>query len=315
MNYTIKDGKRYSRICHGNFTDQLAYINPKFRIIIMVDKKFVDKVEAPFLNRFEKIIISFNNLLDDSQKKISEIILKDDLNLKEIITQVNKRHKKINYVLKDLLIGCKKEDINGLIYSYTNEISNKEDRENKLENIKKEILKKIVKLFPQDIIVNLPEENELKKTYNQLEIFYNLKDYINVINNEKQNKISIIYTFSSIVNVIEGPDLDESNYIMISEIKSETQLSNIIDGIINKNINLKKKNINFILLHFDHKNSKQLNYIISFIKNNYFTENFKFICIVHIKRNFIANKIGNKFDKIHSVPNINENVNQLFIDD
>ncbi len=125
MNYTIKDGKRYSRICHGNFTEQLAYINPKFRIIIMVDRKFVDKVEAPFLNRFEKIIISFDKLLDDSQKKITEI--NDDLNLEEIIIKANEKHKKINYVLKDLLIGCKKEDIIGLIYSYTNEISNNED--------------------------------------------------------------------------------------------------------------------------------------------------------------------------------------------
>ena len=84
MNYIIKDGKRYTRICHGNFNDQLAYVNQKFRIIIMVDKKFIDKVEAPFLNRFEKIIISFDKLLDDNQKKLCEKILNDDLNLKEI---------------------------------------------------------------------------------------------------------------------------------------------------------------------------------------------------------------------------------------
>ena len=60
MNYIIKDGKTYARICHGNYSDQLALINKLFRIVIMVDKKYIDKMESPFLNRFEKFIIKFN---------------------------------------------------------------------------------------------------------------------------------------------------------------------------------------------------------------------------------------------------------------
>jgi len=75
MNYIIKDGKKYSRICHGNFSDQLTYINDEFRVIIMVDKSFIDKVAPPFLNRFEKMIISFNKLLDENQKIIAKSIL------------------------------------------------------------------------------------------------------------------------------------------------------------------------------------------------------------------------------------------------
>ena len=42
MNYTIKDGKTYARICHGNYSDQLVYINKLFRIVIMIDKQFID---------------------------------------------------------------------------------------------------------------------------------------------------------------------------------------------------------------------------------------------------------------------------------
>ena len=57
MNYLIKDGKPYARISHGSHNTQLVLIDKSFRIVIMVDKKKIPKMESPFLNRFEKIII------------------------------------------------------------------------------------------------------------------------------------------------------------------------------------------------------------------------------------------------------------------
>ena len=53
-NFIIKDDKKYCRICQGNFTEQMTYIHDKFRIIIMIDKNYIDKQESPFLSRFEK---------------------------------------------------------------------------------------------------------------------------------------------------------------------------------------------------------------------------------------------------------------------
>ena len=53
---------------------------------------------------------------------------------------------------------------------------------------------------------------------------------------------------------------------MISEIKSEEQLKNTINGIINKNQNNNSINNNLILLHFDRSNTKIINFIIPFIK-------------------------------------------------
>jgi hypothetical protein len=72
MNYLVKDGKNYARICHGNYSDQLVLVSKLFRIIIMVDKKYMDKLESPFLNRFEKMIIKFDELLNPIQKNISK---------------------------------------------------------------------------------------------------------------------------------------------------------------------------------------------------------------------------------------------------
>ena len=306
MNYIIKDGKKYARICQGNLSDQLTYVNDKFRCIIMVDKKFISNVEAPFLNRFEKMIISFAKLLNNQQILLSQKILKEELNLKEIIPE--EKEKIINYKIKDLLIGWKKEDIQGLVYCYSNE--NKEpNKTNLLENIKDKIFNHIYKLLPQDIIINLPDEHKIKTIYNENETFHNLKEYIEHINRikDEQFKISIIYTFSHIRNLIEG--IAENASIMISEIKSETQFKNYIDAKI---INLTQDQ-NFIYIHFEQSNSNYMSRIIPFIKNNYSEENYKnyrFVFIVHIKRNFTENEI----DNIYSVPGVYNYVNQLFID-
>jgi glutaredoxin 2 len=113
MNYKIIDDQKFSRICLENFSEQLTPVNDSFRIIILVDKKFVNSVDMAFLNRLEKMQISFKDLLDKNQttliKKISEEIrLK-----KEIISEQSK----INYDLNNLLINCSEQEIGGLVYN------------------------------------------------------------------------------------------------------------------------------------------------------------------------------------------------------
>jgi len=76
MNYSILDNKSYVRFGHTKFNDQLSIISKKFRIVIMEDIKYIDKLESPFLNKFEKIIVNFNELQNDSQKKICRRFIK-----------------------------------------------------------------------------------------------------------------------------------------------------------------------------------------------------------------------------------------------
>jgi len=61
----------------------------------------------------------------------------------------------------------------------------------------------------------------MKNIFQKL-FFYNYKDHINEEN--KQYKISIIYTYTSITNKVEGLNIDMS--FMINEIKSEDGLKN-----------------------------------------------------------------------------------------
>ena len=101
--------------------------------------------------------------------------------------------------------------------------------------------------MPQDIICILPDSNIIKKNYCDSEnIFYNYKNYINKEENKKY-KISIIYTFSNIDNIIEGLNKDMS--FMISEIKSEDGFKTLIGEIKIKNENKKiNKEYNIISL-------------------------------------------------------------------
>ena len=96
MNYIIKDEKKFARICLENFNQQLTLINDNFRIIILVDKKFVDKCELAFLNRLEKMILSFDKLIDTELQRITTNLI-EEIKLKKSVHKI----RNINYSLKD----------------------------------------------------------------------------------------------------------------------------------------------------------------------------------------------------------------------
>jgi hypothetical protein len=161
-NYIIRDNRKYVRICLGKYDEQLAPVNNSFRIIILVNKNFINNLDTPILNRFEKIKISFHNLLDDRQRKLTKRIIKE-INLKYYIRNFQKKIS-INYDLKDLLINCGTEEIEGLIYNYS--VKNRNNN-NKIDEeiITERVYDKISNILPQDIICILPDNNVIKKAY------------------------------------------------------------------------------------------------------------------------------------------------------
>ena len=263
----------------------------------MIDKNSIHKQESPFLNRFEKAIVKSEKLLDYNQKVKSRNIFQE-LRIKEEVESIN-----INYDIKNLLINYDEMSIDRLYFYYSKKLQ-------KEEEIKSEIFAKIARTLPQDIIINLDDNHPIKSIYNKRNIF-NYNSYINElektkINKEKPNifKFFIIYTFTSIISNIEG--IDENNSIIISEIKRE---NNLIEQINHKIFNKQGKNIYFILHFYQHELNK-INFIISTLENNYPKEEIKFIFIVHIKRNMDKSKK----DEIYSIPDVNEKVDQIFID-
>ena len=162
-------------------------------------------------------------------------------------------------------------------------------------------------MLPQDIICILPDNHCIKKKYSDEKKYCNLNEYINDEENKKY-KISIIYAFNNLANVIN--DINKDMRFMVSEIKTEYQLKNKIDEIKNRNENNRyEKNYN-IVIHFEQFNSNKIQFISNFIINNYKDDNYYYIFIIHIKRNF---ETQNE-DRINSIPDINPDINQLFID-
>ena len=320
MNYEIIDEEKYARICLDSFRELKTLVNDKFRIIIIIDKRFVNKLDLAFLNRLEKMYLSFDNLLDEQLLRISREII-ESLDLKERVSG----YENANYSLEDLLINCDIPNIQGLVYYYSkkimaNEEKTKKEKENndeKLKNDLKEIIiDKIYKILPQDIISILSKNNKIKQRYDDKKKTYNFISYLEDMTKDenKDFTISIIYTFTSIANNIEG--LEPQMSFMISKIKSEKEFKNTIEYLKKNNENPEKK---YIYIKFEQSNSQNIKYICNYILNN-FNDDYKYIIIIHIIRNFNKEKNNNtqkeKQEKqiIDCLPDINPNINQIFID-
>ena len=79
QNFNVVGKKNYARIALGYTTNAYSLVNDNFRCIVNVDDDKIKKEEPPFLNRFEKHIISFENLLSknalDKTNEIYNILL------------------------------------------------------------------------------------------------------------------------------------------------------------------------------------------------------------------------------------------------
>jgi hypothetical protein len=144
QNFTIYANKNYARLAIGAKTNTFAYVDDNFRCIVNVDTSKLDQEEAPFLNRFEKHIMSFEYLLDEELIKEAEKIKRNI----DGFFKLDEKFKGINYDLNKLMINCGKEEIQALVYD-----ANKKGI--KKENINDYVLGKIVMTFPQDILINL----------------------------------------------------------------------------------------------------------------------------------------------------------------
>ena len=101
-------------------SQSLSLVNDNFKVIVLVDKKNISNEDPPFLNRFEKHIISFTNILnsklialaDEIYSILQEIISfnfsmnPNDNNNKNQTIKLNKNIKFIN-----------KEEVRGIVYN------------------------------------------------------------------------------------------------------------------------------------------------------------------------------------------------------
>ena len=293
QNFTEVGKKNYARIAIGSSNNAFSLVNDNFRCIVNVDDTQIKNEEPPFLNRFEKHIVSFEYLLPEVYKEASKNIYEI---LNELIQYDKNTFKGINYDIKKIFISSSLEDIQEIVY-------NAYKRNIKHQDVIYEVIKKISLILPQDIIAlqscngfkfkYLDYSNLIIKEYNT-EKHNNLRNFIKNMKNTK----NIVYTFSNILDFIEKLDDLKNQFlgelpngsiidIKISDFKSENQFEKKIDQFFSE----EKQKI--CIIKFKPNEGSFMNYIKFFIENKekekFVDKNIKqqkkaFIFIVHLFR-------------------------------
>ena len=295
QNFQEMGKKKYARIAIGSSTNTFSLVDPNFRCIVSVDEDQVKKEEPPFLNRFEKHIVSIEYLLKteliNESKKIKNT-------LSELISYDKNIYKGLNYDLAKIFINFHDQEIQSIIYqSIKNGIKSQE--------LMNEVIKNFSLILPQDILLcmklngfqnnNQEDSKQIIEYYNKGE-HRNLRRFIEKMESTK----NVVYTFSNILDVINKIDdidnkmlgninKDNISILQMASFKSENEFEKQIDNFFGMD------KYKLCLIKFTSSEGNFLNYIKFFIENKEknFITNKKgeipkkaFIFIVHIHRIF-----------------------------
>jgi len=207
QNFTVVSQKNYARIAMGSTNNTFSLVDDGFKCIVLVDEKDLDKQDTPFLNRFEKHIISFEYLLkkeyiDEAEKIYILVQSFANPNLQEN----NKIDIKFN--LNNLLINCDKEEIQGIIYNKFSEYE-KNKKILLVQDCQDLVLEKIALTLPQDIIFLLKHsgfEQIYPNMADKIIGFYQKGEHANLLKFLKtmKNTKNVIYTYTSIDEPLLG---------------------------------------------------------------------------------------------------------------
>ncbi|XP_028396214.1 uncharacterized protein LOC114520187 [Dendronephthya gigantea] len=70
QNYTVVGNRKDCRVALGAYSNPMCQVNDGFRCIVLVDQHKVNYSDPPFLNRFEKQLLRFSDVLTEDQKGV-----------------------------------------------------------------------------------------------------------------------------------------------------------------------------------------------------------------------------------------------------
>ena len=277
QNFTILGNKKFARISVGSSTNAFSEVHQDFKCIVNVDTNKIAEEEPPFLNRFEKHIISFEDILSKDLIDLSKEIYSklSDLSACDEELIIN------NYSLEKLLINCNLDEIQALIYQANSE------KIKKTEDIFNYILSKISLTLPQDIIISMKYGKFLRNNpqyYDRIINYYkkgihsNFASFLKSIVNNK----NVVYTFSNKMEKINVPDESIIKKIIIGMLKKEKELENYLDDFF---LNNKYKACLIQLMPHEGEFMNYIKYLIERKEKEYKDKTKKcFIFIIHMLR-------------------------------
>ena len=298
QNFTKVSDKNFARIAIGSSTNAFSFVHKEFRCIVSVDQDQIEEEEPPFLNRFEKHILSFEYLIKEKEN-LFETSMNIYEKIKQMISCDENKFLGINYDIITMLPNLDKEEILGIIYESVQKQINFQDLE-------EEVFKKISLILPQDIFLiqkyngfqskNFELSNKMLEEYKKGK-HGNLKTFLENMDNMK----NIVYTYSNILDFIENIESFENKNLSNDEIKKDINIMELeissfdCENEFEKKIDLflNKEDYKLCIIKFKAEEGKFLNYIRFFIENKeneYLNEKTNeknkkaFVFIVYLKR-------------------------------
>ena len=272
QSYTYLDGKKFVYLGESQ---SLTLVHDNFKVIVLIDKKQIEEQEPPFLNRFEKHIINYTNLLNENLIQISNEIYTSLSHINDSIDEFIRlegknsilSEKAIRKKLEKFISFIREEEIKGLVYIASIKMKNQNYDGIKYKNsIIKFVFSKLVPFFTEELMILITKygwKNNNMLYYNIIYQIYK-ENYINDLRSyieNLENDVSIIYTYSSILeeNKIFSTGVKNKKYdvtfykqnvkeINISEINSKEQVEKDISDFIFNDIILDKKRVNDLLI-------------------------------------------------------------------
>ena len=261
--FTYIKNQKYAEISLGEVSNS-TFVNNDLKIIVFIREDAVKEQDPPFLNRFEKYYISFDNLLDSQSKEIANKIL-DNRKL------FKKPKKSIKYNFENELINFYDEEIKSLVSDYKIQLD--EQKEFNEENVLNYIMEKISKTMSQELIAFLNHYRKKNKNFvNKINYYYsksihsNLETYIQ----KTSHSINVIYTFTP---TVRSNKLNfEVNNEIFGIINCEN-LKNIYINLIRKERQLEMDIADFydsesklLVIHFEENDAPNLEFVTIFLK-------------------------------------------------
>ena len=176
QNYTVVGGKKNCRVALGAFSNPMCQVHDGFRCIVLIEQRRIDFTDPPFLNRFEKQLLRFSDVLNEEQRQIISAINKW---VKDITTILNFESQ---FRYEDMFVGFCDDTLPSLV------LKNSQDPELDQDEILEQCKQDLMMVASPDGVLrsmesylattNLGEVHALHDNYFQKPLHGGLKNYL-----------------------------------------------------------------------------------------------------------------------------------------
>ncbi|XP_028395861.1 uncharacterized protein LOC114519890 [Dendronephthya gigantea] len=237
QNYAVVGNRKNCRVALGANSNPICQVNDGFRCIVLVDQPKVKFSDPPLLNRFEKQVLRFSDVLtEDEQNVITEL-----LRWVEEISTVEGLESKFSKT--DMFIGFHQDTLSSLVLSHRNK------KDCVLKKCKDDLMwiaspdgvlrARKCSLFREDS----EEVRQLTEDYFKKPIHQGFSAFIEYVkNNHKKSSFfasdaigskTVVMTFANIHTVIRVGEQSKCQVERLSAYKSEKQLAESISKFWN----------------------------------------------------------------------------------